>query len=96
MHLNGPFYGENRLNFKKYESAYLFTTSKIHINSSETQTRPYHNILPTVQYDRHKITQYNDKKQNPRFGNPIQKGPCQNSFTKQTQYHKTKQLKKRS
>ena len=95
MHLNGPFYGESQLNFKKYEFAYLFTTSKIQIIPVRHRCGPiktfYHSIQPTqgntIQWQKAKSTIWQSY--------PNKRGPCQNSFTKQTQYHQTKQLKKK-
>lgn len=46
----------------------------------------YYSIQPT------RTIQHN-RKNNLQFGNPIQKGPVKHCYTKQTQYHKTKQSK---
>lgn len=48
MHLSGPFYGENQLNFKKYESTYFIhnlNNTEFKDNSSESQIWPHSNIL---------------------------------------------------
>lgn len=88
MHLNGPFYEENQLNFKKYESTYLFTSSEIQVIPVRHRCGPIKTFYHWITF--YRITQYNDKKQNPQFGNPIQKGPCQKFFHKtNTIYHKT-------
>lgn len=94
MHLSGPFYGENQLNFKKYESTYFihnFNNTEIKDNSSESQIWPHSNILLLNTTNKDNTTQ---QKVKPTIWQSYTKGARQTLCdTKQTQYHKTKQSK---
>jgi hypothetical protein len=63
-----------------------FKSTEFEDNSSEAQMSLYQNTLLFSTINK----QYNNRQKNPRFGNPVQKGPRPNILSQNKHQHTTK------